>query len=283
MASPHEEEILRWREHRVARLTGPDGWLTVVGLAWLEEGDNSVGSAPENSILLPRGPALIGNIKVEGSVAVASFDGSAGVMHEGSLVTTLKLRDDSGGDPTVLRLGSLSFYMIQRGGRLAVRVKDTNSPARTAFIGIDHFPIDRRWRVRATFEPYEFPRTQHVPTILGMEETYQVPGALAFEHDRVTHRIDAFLEKGETDLFLVFGDLTNGSETYGGGRYMYTWPPSADGIVVVDFNKAYNPPCVFTAFATCALPPPQNQLSMRVEAGEKLYRGPAFPPVVPRG
>jgi uncharacterized protein len=283
MVAPHEEEILRWREHRVGRLTGPDGWLTVVGLAWLEEGDNSVGSAPGNPVLLPRGPAVVGTITVRGGRAVATFDAEARVTHDGSPVTTLKLQDDSGGHPTILRLSSLTFYVIRRDDRLAVRIKDAESPARKAFSGIDYFPIDPRWRFQARFEPYDQPRTSRVPTILGMEETYQVPGTLAFEHEGVTHRVDAFLEEGETDLFLIFADLTNGSETYGGGRYMYTRPPDHDGIVVVDFNKAYNPPCVFTPFATCALPPPRNELPIRVEAGEKLYSGPAFPPVVPRG
>jgi hypothetical protein len=215
---------------------------------------------------------------------MAKFDDEAGVTHNGNQVTELKLEDDSQGHPTVLSLGSLTFFVIRRGDRLAVRIKDVDSPARKSFTAIDSYPIDPRWRFEARFHAYDHPRTARVPTVTGMEEAYQVPGSVAFDHDGQTYRIDAFLEEGETDLFLVFGDLTNRSETYGGGRYLYA--PRADerGIVVVDFNKAYNPPCVFTPFATCALPLPQNKLPILVEAGEKLYRGPTgFPPVVPRG
>ncbi len=281
--STHEDEVLGWRKSRVARLIGPDGWFTVVGLAWLHGGENSVGSDPESRVLLPRGPSRAGSITVQGGTIDATFEPEAAVTHDGKPVVALNLRDDSQGDPTLLRLGSLTFYVIRRADRLAVRIKDAESPARRSFIGIEYFPLDPRWRFRARFELYDPPRISRVPTVVGMEETYLVPGALVFEHEGVTHRIDAFLEEGETDLFVVFGDLTNGSETYGGGRYLYTPPPDDDGVVTLDFNKAYNPPCVFTPFATCALPPPKNKLPIPVEAGEKLYRGPPVPPVVPRG
>lgn len=275
MTSPHEE-ILRWRANRIGRLTGPDGWLSVVGLAWLEEGENPVGSDAACRVVLPGGrpPGLIGTIRVDRGAAVASFDPESGVTHQGRLVTTLELKDDSTGEATTLRLGSLSFHVIRRGDELAVRIKDEASPARTAFTGIDYYPVVAGWRFAARFEPYDPSRSVVVPTVIGSEETYATPGAVAFRHEGVAHRLDAFLEDGETDLFFVFGDLTNGSETYGGGRFLYTRPPRKDGTVVVDFNKAYNPPCVFTPFATCALPLPQNRLPIRVEAGEMLYRGP---------
>jgi uncharacterized protein (DUF1684 family) len=282
--SAHEEDVLTWRANRLARLIGPDGWLAVVGLAWLEEGDNWVGSGPENQVQLPGGPSRIGKLTVSARQAVATFEADSGVTHHSAPVTTLILQDDSHGDPTLLKIESLTIHVIRRGDRLAVRIKDADSPARKSFTAIDSYPIDRRWRFEARFDTYDLPRTANVPTVTGMDEVYQVSGALAFDHDGETLRIDAFLEEGETDLFLVFGDVTNRSETYGGGRYLYTHPPDERGIVVVDFNKAYNPPCVFTPFATCALPLPQNKLPIRVEAGEKLYRGPtAAPPVIPRG
>jgi hypothetical protein len=265
-------------------LTGPDGWLTVVGLAWLEEGENWVGSGAENQVQLPRGPSRVGKMTVSARQVVATFEADSGVTHRSAPVTTLTLQDDSHGDPSVLSIESLSFHVIRRGDRLAVRIKDGDSPARKSFTAIDSYPIDSRWRFDARFDAYDPPRTAKVPTVTGMEEAYQVPGALAFDHDGEAYRIDAFLEERETDLFLVFGDLTNRSETYGGGRYLYARPADERGIVVVDFNKAYNPPCVFTPFATCALPPPQNKLPIRVDAGEKRYRGPtAAPPVIPRG
>jgi uncharacterized protein len=283
-ASAHEEDVVKWRANRLSRLIGPDGWLTVVGLAWLEEGENWVGSGPENQVQLPRGPSRVGKLTVSARQAVATFEADSRVAHNASPVTTLTLQDDSHGDPTVLSIASLTFHVIRRGDRLGVRIKDVDSPARKSFTAVDSYPIDQQWRFEARFDAYDRSQTAKVPTVTGMDEVYQVPGALAFDHDGETHSIDAFLEEGETDLFLVFGDQTNRSETYGGGRYLYARPPDERGIVVVDFNKAYNPPCVFTPFATCALPLPQNKLPIRVEAGEKLYRGPtAAPPVIPRG
>jgi uncharacterized protein len=261
----------------VARLTGPDGWLSVIALAWLDEGDNSVGSGPENRVVLPGAPRRVGTVSVDHGSAVATFDRDSGVTIDGRVVTTVDLADDSTGSPTKLRWGSLTFFLIRREDELAVRIKDSDSPARRSFVGIEYYPIDGRWRFAGRFEPSDPPVVSRVPTVLGMEEAYRVPGAVAFEREGTTHRLDAFLEEGETDLFLVFGDLTNASETYAGGRFLYTRPPDEDGIVVVDFNRAYNPPCVFTPFATCPLPLPQNRLPIRVEAGEKLYRGVVAP------
>jgi hypothetical protein len=194
-------------------------------------------------------------------------------MHAGTPVDApIPLRDDVDGPPTVLQMGSLRLHVIRRyADRLAVRVRDVESPARAAFRGIEHYPVDDRWRFEARFDPYEPSRVSEVPTILDVPEVYATPGAVVFEHESETHRLDAFLEPGETDLFIVFADLTTGTETYGGGRYLYTEPPDERGRVVLDFNRAYNPPCVFTEHATCALPLPQNRLPFRVEAGEKRY------------
>jgi uncharacterized protein (DUF1684 family) len=272
---PHAEAVERWRAARIGALTGPDGWLTVVGLHWLQEGANAVGSGRSNAVLLPggRSPDRVGAIVVtRGRASFVPVLGSP-VVHAGQPVTSpLELRDDLEGTPTVLQLGSIRLHVIRRyEGHLAVRVRDLASPARKAFRGIEHFPVDEGWRFEARFEPYEPPRISRAPTVLDMEEIYSTPGALTFDQAGATHRLDAFLEPGETDLFIVFGDLTNGRETYGGGRYLYTKQADERGIVELDFNRAYNPPCVFTAHATCALPMPQNRLPFRVEAGEKRY------------
>jgi uncharacterized protein (DUF1684 family) len=165
----------------------------------------------------------------------------------------------------------VSFYVINRNDRLAVRVKDSESPTRNGFQGVEAFPADPSWRVNAHFEAYPPGRTLQVPTILGTVDTMAEPGAVVFEHGGKTYRLDTVLEEGETDLFIIFGDLTNRHETYGGGRFLYAKPADAQGTVMLDFNRAYNPPCVFTPYATCPLPPPQNKLSVRVEAGEKMY------------
>ena len=273
MAPSLEREVLAWRARRVARLTGPEGWLALVGLSWLEDGENSVGSDPSCRVVLPPGkaPPRVGTLRMRGSRATFEAARGSGVTHGGQDVSILDLQDDHEGQPTVLELGSLRFNLIRRVGRLAVRVRDIDNPARAAFRGIAYYPIHPRWRLEARFDPYEPPRTSEVPTVVGALETYDTPGALAFDVGTESHRLDAFLEPDETDLFVVFGDLTNGAETYGGGRYLYTAPPDERGMVVLDFNKAYNPPCVFTAHATCALPLPQNKLPIRVEAGEKRY------------
>jgi uncharacterized protein (DUF1684 family) len=273
-ADTYKAEIARWRTQRVERLRREDGWLTLVGLFWLEPGDNTIGSGPDNRVVLPPGkaPRRIGSLTLSRDAVTARLDPAAGVTADGKPVSTLVLDPDTAPNgPTVLRRGPLSFYLISRGGRLGARVKDAESAARREFHGIENFPVDRRWRVLARFEPYPTGRTIPVPTILGTVENETTPGALVFEIGSRQFRLDPVLESGETDLFVIFGDQTNGKETYGGGRFLYASPPDAEGRTVLDFNKAYNPPCVFSPFATCPLPPAQNKLPIRVEAGEKSY------------
>ena len=180
------------------------------------------------------------------------------------------LASDAGEAATRLRTGSVLFYVIERAGKLAVRVKDSQSEARREFHGLEYFPIDPSWRIEARFEPYDPPRPISVPNVLGHQDTEKSPGALVFERAGQTYRLDPVLERGETDYFVIFGDATNGKETYGAGRFLYVKPP-VDGKTIIDFNKAYNPPCVFTDYATCPLPPAQNRMKVRVEAGEKEY------------
>jgi uncharacterized protein (DUF1684 family) len=183
----------------------------------------------------------------------------------------MELRSDTSDDPTILWAGGISFLVIQRDGGLAVRVRDRDRPGIAGFHGIEHFPVDLRWRMEARFDAYDPPRSAGVPTVLGTTETYAVPGAVVFELDGVPFRLDVLLERPDDDLFLVFADATSGRETFGGGRYLYAKPADARGTVIVDFNRSYNPPCVFTRYATCPLPPPQNRLPVRIEAGEKRY------------
>lgn len=273
MPEGYEAEALEWRDRRTRRVAGPDGWLTVVGLSWLEPGENTVGSASGSAVELPAAaPPQTGWLDVQdGDVHFRACPG-ADVRHHGKPVLDIALRDDLSRSPTVLAVGSARFFVIRRADRLAVRVKDRASAARRAFAGLEYYPIEPDWRVEATFVPYAPPPTYHVPTILGTEEEYLGPGALAFEHGGRTLRLDAFLEPGVSDLFVVFGDQTNGTETYGAGRFLYAPQPDERGIVALDFNKAYNPPCVFTPHATCPIPLPQNRLPIRVEAGERRYR-----------
>ena len=267
----YRKEIEAWRARRIERLRADGGWLTVVGLFWLEPGKNAVGSGHGNKVVLPAGtPDFAGVLeRTSDSVTFHAAPGS-GVSSGGKPVATQALASDADGEPTVLSVGSVTFYVIRRGSRLGVRVKDARSPARREFRGIDNYPTDPKWRVEARFEPYDPPKSIPIPNVLGTEEPTPSPGALVFELDGRTYRLDPIVETGETDLFVIFGDRTNGKETYGAGRFLYASPP-VGGRTILDFNKAYNPPCVFTPYATCPLPPPQNKLPIEVPAGEKKY------------
>lgn len=273
-AGAYRSEIEAWRARRVERLRADSGWLTVVGLSWLEPGKNAVGSGPGNRVVLPAGkvPAYAGVLDRSGNTVTFHAAPGAGVSSGGKPVTTAEMKSDDTGEPTILEIGPVSFYVIRRGDRLGVRVKDRDSEARRDFHGIDSYSIDATWRVEARFEPYDPPKKIPVPTILGTEEPADCPGALVFELGGKTYRLDPILEQGETDLFVIFGDRTNGKETYGAGRFVYA-APAVGGKTILDFNKAYNPPCVFTPYATCPLPPPQNKLPIEVPAGEKRYGG----------
>ena len=261
----HWFDVEEWRQGRYAALQRDLGWLTLAGLAWLRDGSNTAGSDPAGDVVLPSGPPTAGTFEVTDGRVIASgafeLDGTPVDRHE--LVT------DAEGDPTVLELGSLRLCAIERGGRLAIRTWDLASAARRQFRGVDHFPVDPAWRLAGRFQPTPDKRIR-VPDVLGTTEDESSPGIVVVQIAGSEHRIEA-LEGGESgELWLVFGDATNRAETYGGGRFLYTSPPAEDGSVEVDFNRAYNPPCVFSPFATCPLPWPANRLPVRIEAGERV-------------
>ncbi len=271
----YTKEIDTWHAERIARLTKETGWLTLVGLHPLRAGENSVGSAAGNDVpLVATAPAELGTVTVTGtSVALTLADGVA-VQVAGNRLTgpgvSLALASDAAGDPTVVESGTLQMYVIARGDLLFLRVKDRASEVRRRFQGIDRFPVDARWRVTARIEPHENHPTVAMPNVLGQIEATASPGTLVFELAGRTCHLDPSGEPGGP-LFIVFGDATNGHSTYGGGRFLSADPPSPDGTVILDFNRAYNPPCVFTPYATCPLPPEGNQLPLAVEAGEKMW------------
>ena len=271
----YQQEVEAWRNQRLAKLLAEDGWATLVGLLWLQPGENSFGRAASNSISLecPALPPAVGVFRVQ--EAGVWFTAAAGteVTHAGRRVTIIgPMASDTDGSPTVLRTGTLSFYLLERGGRLAIRVKDSAADARVRFQGLRYFPIDEQWRLPARFEPYVPVQTVSILNVLGMEEAVRSPGVLVFQVGGREHRLETVLESGMHDYFVMFTDLTNGKQTYAAGRCLYVSPPSA-GTTVLDFNKAYNPPCCFTVFATCGLPQPQNRLPLAVTAGELKYRG----------
>ena len=270
-ASTHKKEVEDWRAKRYSRLKADDGWLTLVGLFWLQEGDNTFGSDSSNQVVFPKGPAKAGVFQLHKGVVTLVPDPSAGITSNGKPVSTVALTPDTKENPTVLDMGSLRFLVIDRMGKLGIRLKDRDNPLRAKFHGIDSFPVEERWRIIGRFQPYKPEKQIPIPNILGMIEDSPSPGALVFNVNGKEYRLDAVLEQGETDYFIIFGDQTNGKETYGAGRFLYVSPPGPDGKVVIDFNKAYNPPCVFSHYATCPLPPKQNKLAVRIEAGEKKF------------
>jgi uncharacterized protein (DUF1684 family) len=269
----YRQEIEKWHNERTAELKSESGWLTLAGLFWLKEGENKIGSDPSNQIVLPQGkaPKLAGTLWVEkGSVRLDALPES-GITEAGQPVGSLTLQTDTDGKPTVLNLGPLSFFVIKRGDSLGVRVRDKESADRLRFTGLEYYPVERKWRVEALLQPYSPPKAIPITNVLGMTEDMISPGALTFDVAGRTYRLDAVEEKGTKELFIIFADETSGHETYGAGRYLYASPPDSKGTVIVDFNKAHNPPCAFTSYATCPLPPSQNRLALRIEAGEKMY------------
>jgi uncharacterized protein (DUF1684 family) len=274
--SSYKKEIEKWQSDRLATLTKQDGWLSLIGLYWLKDGENKFGSGATNPIRLPkeRAPLVAGSLWLEdGRVRMTAYPAFE-ITANGSPVTALDLKDDTeAGGPTVLKFGTLLMNVIKRNDRMGVRVKDTDSRTRREFKGLEYYPIDPKWRIEARFEPYRPPKIIPITNVLSMTDDETSPGALVFDVGGTTYRIDPIIEKGETDLFVIISDGTTGKETYGAGRYLYVSPPDSSGKVVIDFNKAYSPPCAFTNYATCPLPPQQNRLPLRIEAGEKKYAG----------
>lgn len=272
-AGTYEDELNAERAARVQRLTAPDGWLSLIGLHFLAAGDNTVGSAPDNQVVLAAGPARLGNVAVDanGSARLQVTPGVE-VRVNGVPVLSAELGDGRTGRSVTVTCGTVSFFVIERGGRLALRVRDTESKRRQEFAGIEYFPTDPTWRIEATWEPYARPREVPIKNILGQESKALVLGRAVFTRDGHTIGLLPLQESPDDPLFFVISDLTSGEETYGAARFVYADAPR-DGRVVLDFNRAINPPCAFTPFATCPLPPKENEMPIAVRAGEKDYRG----------
>lgn len=268
----YAKEIEAWRAKRLDSLTNETGWLTLIGLFWLKDGQNSLGSDATNDIVVPKVPARAGEFVLANGVVRFQTSHVNAFTVDGAPVSSVDLQTDLDEKPTTVRFGSLTFQLIKRDDRIGVRVKDKENPDRTKFRGLEYFPTNPKWRIEARFEPYNPPKSIPILNVLNMETDEPSPGAIAFEVDGRTYRLDAITEKGETHFFMIFADNTRATETYGAGRYLYVDPPDANNRVVIDFNKAYSPPCAFTNFATCPLPPKQNILPIAIEAGEK-YKG----------
>ena len=254
-AIPYPSEIAAWRQQREAGLKRDGGWLTVTGLFWLHEGPNRFGTDARNDVVLPAGPAQAGTVELRKGKITVQMEGQS-----------REIRPDS---DDVLKVDRLRLYVIRRSDRFGVRLKDPQSTFLRDFKGIDNFPAREEYRVTARF--VADPRKLPITNIVGQTEPEESPGYVVFQIRGRELRLRPVLDDpGSKSLFFVFRDETAGKETYGAGRFLDTDPPK-DGKVLLDFNKAYNPPCAFTPYATCPLPPKENQLSVRIEAGEKKY------------
>lgn len=270
----YRDEIERWRAERVDALTASDGWLTLIGLEWLQPGPNRVGAAAENDIVLATGPAHLG-------VITLSADGRAHLHLApdsdarigGSERTEAELLSDmqAGGHPTIVQFGTASFTLIDRDGRKGVRIRDSNAATRTHFLGLDYFPIDSGWCVEAAWVPEQTSRTLPIPTTLGTVREQPVLGKAVFRYGDRQYSLSAVGQRSD-HISFVMADATSGRETYGGARFLAP-DMTSDGRMFLDFNKATNPPCAFTPYATCPLAPPENRLPFPVTAGERAYRG----------
>ncbi|MBK7501001.1 MAG: DUF1684 domain-containing protein [Ignavibacteriales bacterium] len=266
------KEINEWDQKRINRLKADDGWLNLVGRFWLKQGESTFGSAKDNDIVVESSklPEHIGSFIFEDSVVTFKAKDDVEVLLDGKPVKEIVLVDDQKKDMTVLQIGFVKFNLIIRDTLYGIRFRDLNSDLVKNFKGVERYPIDESWKIIAKFEAYNPVKEIDVPNVLGQISKEKSPGAVVFERDGKIYRIDA-VDEGGDKLFLIIADQTSGEETYGGGRFMYVNKPDSTGTILLDFNKAYNPPCVFTKYATCPLPPLQNYLKLRIEAGEKVY------------
>lgn len=264
-----------WRDRRLMDIGGPDGWASLAGLFWLKEGEAIVGTRGDALVRLPMGsaPDVVGKLIRQGdNVRFVSAPGVR-VMLRGYSVTERDLVTDVDDQPDILEVGRVKFWILHRGDRRGVRVRDPEAPERKEFSGIPVYSYNTKFRVIARWEPYDPPRKIAVSDITGGRTEEVCPGRLVFTIDDKECRLETVEDSAAGDLFLMFRDETSGKETYGGGRFLHVTKPTATGEVLVDFNLAYNPPCAFTPHATCPVPPRQNALPVEIKAGER-YRNP---------
>jgi uncharacterized protein (DUF1684 family) len=271
---PYRAEIETFRQQREAKLTSDTGWLTIAGLYFLTKPDTTVGSGGDNDVVLPAGtPSKVGTFELakNGKVSVALEPGVKAALLDGKPFAGGPIKSDDPGPPDRLVLGDVQVWVHQSGERPAIRVRDKNNHLRKEFSGMKWYPVNDAYRVEGTFEPLEKPEELKIPNMLGDIDTMTVPGHVRFTLNGKEHRMVVVTEN-DTEFWFIFRDLTSGDETYPAARFLYTPRPDANGRVTLDFNRAENPPCAFNSYATCPLPPPENRLQVRVEAGEKIYQ-----------
>lgn len=271
MESPLETAIKTWQTKRVQEITSPDGWMSLAGLFWLKEGITPFGSDPLNKLVFPeKAPKEIGQFVLENGMVTMIIEGGVPVKLGAESPKNIVLVPDIAGNPTTLTLGALSWYLIQRENRFGIRLKDANNPKIQTFKGIPQFPISEKWQILAQLKPATNQKTITLRNVIDMDVTMQLEGYLNFEIDGQSYELEA-MDGGKDSYFIIFADETTGVETYGAGRYLYVPRINTEGKTVIDFNKAHNPPCAFTDFATCPLPSAKIRLDVGILAGEKDY------------
>jgi len=277
-----QRDLLAWRSQRATNLQAPEGWLSLIALGWLKEGDNSFGSAEDCRVQIAgKGPAHIAVVRWDKDKGVLRLLPPAGgfpkdLMVDGQPATEQVLLADDADKPSKLTIGTLTIIVIHRDDQFALRVKDLQAPTRVAFHGLRWYEPNAAYRVHARWIPYNPPKALDIPTVLGTTTHLPAPGVAEFTLDGQVLRLEPVLEEPQsTELFFILRDITSKTTTYGAGRFLYTDLPdhgvTQPGEVWLDFNRLINPPCAFTAYATCPLPPPQNRLSVPIPAGEERY------------
>jgi uncharacterized protein len=278
--SSWQSGLLAWRAKRAANLQAPEGWLSLIALGWLKEGDNSFGSAEDSRVQITgKAPAHIGIVRLEkGWLRLLPPAGGfpKDLQVDGEPAKEQPLFADDADKPSKLSIGTITIIVINRDGQFALRVKDLEAPTRTGFHGLRWYPPSPAYRVRARWIPYNPAKVLDIPTILGTTTHMPAPGVAEFTLDGQTLRLEPVLEDPKsTELFFIIRDTTSKTATYGAGRFLYSELPDhgvdQPGEVWLDFNRLVNPPCAFTPYATCPLPPPQNRLRVPITAGEERY------------
>ena len=265
----YEKSFEQWENDLVQ--DRKQNWLTLAGLLWLKPGDNTFGSDPANAIVFPKGPAHAGVLTLQGQQVTVKFSPDANAMIDGKAAETAKLDPDTADKTTVVEMGDLRWHIIVRGQRVGVRLKDLHSPAVERYKGPEFYPLDLSYRVTATWIPSDGKKTVDVPNVLGDIDATPIAGTAVFKLNGVEYRLTDLGGSAANGLFFVFSDLTSKADTYPGGRFLTT-EPVVDGTVVLDFNRAHNPPCSVTPYATCPLAPKENRLAVAIPAGEKYDR-----------
>lgn len=277
-SAAYAAETQEWRAKRLDAIAGPDGWSTLAGLFWLDSAHYVIGSdSTRSTIVLPKDhtPAQFAILTRMDSTYLFRAMNAVQVFIDSTRIDSVTLGTDRQKEPVVLRAGSMTYRVIERGGQQLLRVKDSAYVLRRDFKGLEYFPLDTSMRVLAHLVPHATPRTLRILNVLGQAEEYRSPGMLEFAIGGTPYHLAASFEGNDTtQYFVIFRDATSKDLTYPAGRFMYATPVDSEGYTILDFNRAYNPPCAFTAFATCPLPPAENVLKLALTAGEKRYAGP---------